>query len=223
VVAPKRTHRDELRRRLGQNFLLPHSADQFVRDAGIAPGDLVVEIGAGAGSVTRALAKTGAEVIAVEMDPSWAARLRREALDSRSPSKQIPGSGQIRVVHGDFLSFRLPARPFKVVGSLPFSATTAILHRLLDDPTVSMLRADLVLQYEVARKRAAQPPTSLNSTAWAPWWDVRLGRRLPAEVFRPIPRVDAAVIVVTRRDPPLLPTSMARPFEAFVRSNWPFG
>ena len=141
------------------------------------------------------------------------------AAESRGGS----GEGRVTIVHADFLSFRLPSRPFKVVGSLPFSGTTAILHRLFDDPSACLERADLVVQYEVARKRTARPPTSLNSTVWAPWWDMRLGKRLPAEVFRPVPSVDAGVITVTRRNPPLLPTSMAREFEAFVRDNWPFG
>ena len=144
----------------------------------------------------------------------WAERLRarfdREA------------RGRVRVVQGDFLSLPLPTRPFRVIGSLPFARTTDALRRLFDDPRVPLERADLVVQWEVARKRAAVPPATLLSTVWAPWWEFRLGRRIPAAEFRPVPRVDAAVLVVTRRDRPLLPVAMAGSYAAFVRAHWPF-
>ena len=95
------------------------------------------------------------------------------------------------------------------MGSIPFGATTAILRHLLDDTRSGLVRADLVVQWEVARKRAAMPPTTLLSTTWAPWWSFDVGRRIPASAFRPVPMVDAAVLRVTRRTPPLLPEHMA--------------
>ena len=128
----------------------------------------------------------------------------------------------MRVVEGDFLSLPLPSHPFRVIGSLPFGRTTDILRRLLDDPCVPLVRADLVVQWEVAQKRAAAPPSTLRSTVWAPWWEFRLQHRIPAGEFRPIPRVDAGVLVVTRRDPPLLPPNMASPYARFVHRHWPF-
>jgi 23S rRNA (adenine-N6)-dimethyltransferase len=64
------------------------------------------------------------------------------------------------------------------------------------------------------------PPSTLLSTTWAPWWSFDIVRRIPAASFRPVPSVDAAVLCVTRRDPPLLPTRMARPFASFVRRQW---
>jgi len=209
-----RAERLERRRRLGQNFLRPALAEQLVAEAGLRPGEFVVEIGAGAGALTVALGRGGVDVVAVEIDPMWAERLRarfdREA------------RGRVRVVQGDFLSLPLPTRPFRVIGSLPFARTTDALRRLFDDPRVPLERADLVVQWEVARKRAAVPPATLLSTVWAPWWEFRLGRRIPAAEFRPVPRVDAAVLVVTRRDRPLLPVAMAGSYAAFVRAHWPF-
>jgi 23S rRNA (adenine-N6)-dimethyltransferase len=128
----------------------------------------------------------------------------------------------VRVVHADFLALRLPEAPFRVVGALPFARTTDILRRLFDDPRSARGRADLVVQWEVARKRAAAPPASLLSTAWAPWWEFRLARRIAATEFRPVPRVDAGVLVATRRAPALLPEAMARAYAEFVRTRWPF-
>ena len=206
-----RPARQERRRRLGQNFLPPRLAEQLVAEADFRPGQVVVEIGAGAGAVTAALGRRALEVVAVEIDPVWAERLRARFED-----------GPVRVVHGDFLSVPLPTRPFRVIGSLPFGRTTDILCRLFEDPRVPLERADLIVQWDVARKRAAVPPTTLRSTAWAPWWEFRLGRRIPAAAFRPVPRVDAGVLVVTRRDRPLLPAAMARRYVDFVRDHWPF-
>jgi 23S rRNA (adenine-N6)-dimethyltransferase len=213
VAAGRRTHRDERRRSLGQNFLRPERARTFVANLGIGTGDLVVEIGAGSGAVTVPLARTGADVVAVEVDPVWAERVRRRTSTMGE---------RIRVVRGDFLAERLPARPFRVVGCVPFGETTNILHKLLDDPAHPLLRADLIVQLEVARKRAAVPPSTLLSTSWTPWWNLRVGARIDRTDFRPVPRVDAAILMVTRRDPPLLPVTMAPAYAGFVRANWPF-
>jgi 23S rRNA (adenine-N6)-dimethyltransferase len=212
VSARRWTRRDERRRRLGQNFLGVEAADRLIDQAAFRPNELVVEIGAGRGALTFALARRGVRVIAVEADPFWCRQLRE-----RFAAK--PG---VRIVTGDFLATALPAEPFRAVGSLPFGRTTDILRRLLDNPRGSMWRADLVVQWEVAQKRAATPPTTLLSAAWAPWWEFRLGSRIIAAEFRPVPRVDAALLTITRRDPPVLPIPMARSYAEFVRRNWPF-
>lgn len=214
MSAGRRTPRDERRRRLGQNFLQPRSADRFVAGVDVRPGELIVDIGAGSGSLTRALAERGANVIAVEVDPVWAGKLRETALRV--------GDDRVRVVERDILRVKLPTRPYRVVGCLPFGASTTILRKLFDDPETPLQRADLILQWEVAMKRAAAPPATLLSTTWAPWWEFRLAQRVPARDFRPVPRVDGGVLVVTRRRPAILPISMSRPFSRFVRDEWPF-
>ena len=209
MSAGKRTPRDERRRRLGQNFLRPDLAEALVAQAAFDAGDLVVEIGAGRGAWTFALARRGVHVIALERDPRWAEHLRREARRRRMPN--------VSVVCCDALAYRMPRRPFRAVGSLPFGATTAILRHLLDDAGSGLRRADLVVQWEVARKRAALPPTTMLSTSWAPWWTFAVVRRLPADSFRPVPSVDAGVLRVTRREPALLPDHMAAAYASFVR------
>jgi 23S rRNA (adenine-N6)-dimethyltransferase len=212
VSAGKRTQRDERRRRLGQNFLRPELADVLIADAAFEAGDLVVEIGAGRGVCTLALARRGVHVIALERDPRWAEQLRR--------SVRRAGVAHVPVVCCDALGYRMPRRPFRAMGSIPFGATTSLLRHLLDDPNSGLWRADLLVQFEVARKRAAVPPTTLLSTAWAPWWSFEMGRRFAAESFRPVPSVDAAVLRVTRRVPPLLPEHMADAYGEFVRRQW---
>ena len=212
MSAAERTPRDERRRRLGQNFLRADLADALVADAAFNPGDLVVEIGPGRGACTFALARLGVRVIALEKDPTWADALRREV--------RRRGLRNVIVVRGDALDARLPRQPFRVFGSLPFGSTTAILRRLLGNPGGPLERADVVVQWEVARKRAATPPSTALSTAWAPWWTFDVGRRIPATAFRPVPRVDAALLRVLRRRPPLLPLRMAPAYFDFVERGW---
>jgi 23S rRNA (adenine-N6)-dimethyltransferase len=212
VSAVRRTPRDERRRRLGQNVLKPEVAKTLVTEASFEASDLVVEIGAGLGSFTFALARQVDLVVALEADAFLAGQLRR-AVDRR-------GATNVIVLDVDARRYRFPSRPFRAFGSLPFGLTTALMRRLFDDPHGSLVRADLVVQWDVARKRAAVPPTSLLSTTWAPWWAFDLGRRIPADAFRPVPSVDAAVLTVTRRTPPLLPAGLAAGYGAFVREEW---
>jgi 23S rRNA (adenine-N6)-dimethyltransferase len=213
VPAGQRAQRAERRRRFGQNFLRPDLAEALVAGCDFRPGDRVVEIGAGAGALTLPLARRGLEVTALERDREWAERLRARLAGS---------GGAVRVVEADFLDWRLPPAPFRVISSVPFGVTTEIFRRLFDDPRTPLLRADLLVQWEVARKRTESPPATLLSTAWAPWWEFRLGARIPAHAFRPVPRVDAGVLTVTRREPALLPAEAARPYAAFLRREWPF-
>jgi 23S rRNA (adenine-N6)-dimethyltransferase len=212
VSAGRRTVRDWRRRRLGQNFLNAETAERLIAQADFRAGELVVEIGPGLDAMTFALARRDVRIIAVESDPQWCSRLRQRAANHP----------HIRIVEADFFSVALPTESFRVVGSLPFARTTDILRRLLDDPAMGMTRADVIVQWDVARKRAAAPPSTLLSTAWAPWWETRLNRRIAAREFRPIPSVDAGFLTITRRNPPLLPPSMARAYALFVRQHWPF-
>jgi 23S rRNA (adenine-N6)-dimethyltransferase len=183
-----------------------------VAEAAFGDGDLVVDIGAGRGALTFALARRGLRVVALERDPAWAEHLRREAARR--------GAANVSVVCCDALRYRLPRRPFRACGSLPFGATTALLRHLLDDPGSGLQGADLVVQWEVARKRVATPPTTMLSATWVPWWTFALGRRIPATAFRPVPAVDAAVLRVARRAPPLLPGHLAPAYGDFVRRHW---
>ena len=212
MSAAKRTPREERRRRLGQNFLQADVAKTVVAGASFQPGDLVVEIGAGLGSLTFLLAQCVSQVLTVEVDPVLAARLRRE-LQRRKITN-------VSVVCCDARRYRLPRQPFRAFGSLPFGATTALMRLLLDDPGSQLERADLVVQWEVARKRATTPPSTLLSAAWAPWWDFELGQRISAEAFRPLPAVDGAVLRVRRREPAVLPIDLAAPFGEFLRHHW---
>jgi 23S rRNA (adenine-N6)-dimethyltransferase len=203
-----RTPRDARRRAYAQNFLASRAlASQLVRDARVERSDLVVEVGAGRGVLTAELARRAKKVQAIELDPAWAQRLREGFAENQ----------RVEVIEADVLRVQLPTKPFRLVASLPFNITTRLLRRVLNDPEIPLVRADLIVQWEVARKRAGRPRTAL-SASWSPWWRFRIGRKIPRTAFRPRPAVDAGVLVVERRPDPLLPTDVSEAFASFVQS-----
>ena len=144
--------------------------------------------------LTRQLARVAGRVVAVEYDPYWALRLR----------EQFSCEANVLVVHEDALEMELPREPFTVVANVPFCATTSILHRLLDDPTVPPESVHLVVQKQVALKHARPKPTTLKTLHWSPWYRFSTSLELPADVFQPKPQVAACLMVAAKRGPPLV-------------------
>jgi 23S rRNA (adenine-N6)-dimethyltransferase len=193
--------RPRAQRGRGRHFLRSSKlAAELVRAAGIQRGDLVLDLGAGAGVLTAALAHTGARVVAVEIDARLAADLRR----------RLP-----EVIEGDARRIRLPNEPFKVVANLPFHGSTAILRRLLH-PRVPLESADVIVEWGLGAKRAALWPSTELSVYWGAWFELSLARRLPRCVFAPPPAVDAGVLRAVRRATPLVPVPAHRPYAAFL-------
>ena len=176
--------------------------------ARVSRRDLVLEIGAGDGAITSLLARRAGYVIAHEIDPLLAARLR----------ERFGPLSKVLVVEGDAFAQPVPRVPFHAVSNVPFHETTRLLRQLLDDPRGSLERAALIVQWEVARKRARG--NTLLGLGWSPWWDVRLIRQVPSAAFRPRPSVDAGIVVVCRRPEPLLPAARARAFRSFLRREF---
>lgn len=195
------------RRASGQHFLRSRQlAVSLVDAAGISPGDLVLDIGAGRGIIAAELAAQHAAVVAIESDPTLAAGLR--ARFARLP--------RVTVVQADARRLRPPDEPFRVVANLPFDGGTAILRRLLDDPRVALVGADVVLEWSAAAKRAAVWPSTVLGAYWSAWHELRLVRRLPRSAFAPPPSVDAGVLRVRRLELPLVALSDARAYRIFL-------
>jgi 23S rRNA (adenine-N6)-dimethyltransferase len=195
----------------GQHFLAGERlAAELVARAGVGPADLVVEVGAGTGVLTRALARRAGRVLAIELDPRLAARARG----------RLAAHPNVEVVAADALRLPLPRRPFKVVANLPFGSTAAMLRRLLDDPRSPLQRADLILQEEAARRYAAARPATPQTVRWGTWYELAVQRRLPPASFSPPPRVGAAVLVARRRTPPLVPVAGRHRLAALLRQGF---
>jgi 16S rRNA A1518/A1519 N6-dimethyltransferase RsmA/KsgA/DIM1 with predicted DNA glycosylase/AP lyase activity len=202
VAVRPRQHRGR-----GQHFLRSSKlAAELVRAAGIRRGDVVLDLGAGTGALTAALARRGASVVAVEIDGQLAAGLRR-----RFP--------QVRVLEGDVLRVPLPREPFKVVANLPFGCSTSILRRLLD-PRDLLETADVIVDWGLASKRAAVWPGTQLSAYWGAWFELSLVRRLPRCVFAPPPSVDAGLLRIVRRRESLVPLSDRAAYEAFLARGY---
>ena len=195
------------RPQLGRHLLRSRAlVASLVDDAGVASGDLVLDLGAGEGIIAAELARRGARVLAVEIDPAQAARLRQ----------RFGADGRVTVLSADARRLRTPREQFRVVANLPFGGATAILRRLLDDPRVPLVAADVVLEWGAAAKRAAVWPTTLLGAYWSAWHEVTLARRLPRCAFAPPPAVDAAVLRLRRRGEPLVTVGDARAYRVFL-------
>ncbi len=187
---------------LGQNFL--HDANtirRIVRTAGLRPGDVVLEIGPGLGSLTLGLLPAAERVVAVEIDPRLAARLPRTVAE-RAPGR----AGRLEVVTADALAVReLPGPPpAALVANLPYNIAVPVLLHLLE-LLPSLDRALVLVQAEVAERLAAPPGTRAYGvpSVKAAWYgEVRRAGAVGRTVFWPEPNVDSGLVALVRRPPP---------------------
>ncbi|SDR73316.1 23S ribosomal RNA methyltransferase Erm [Corynebacterium timonense] len=186
----------------GQNFLTDPSAIATITRLVTVTDGPIIEIGPGDGALTTPLVKLGRPVTAVEIDTRLARRLAQ-----RLPS-------HVEVVADDFLTYRLPSSPHVIVGNLPFHQTTAILRRILHAP--AWTDAIVLVQWEVARRRAGVGGTTMMTAQWSPWFEFALHSRVPARAFTPRPGVDGGILTIHRREQPLLSPAQQRRFRALV-------
>lgn len=166
-----------------------HFIDAVVDSADVGADALVLDLGAGPGTLTGPLAQTGARVVAIERAPVFVRRLRR----------RFAGVDNVRVVEGDLRVVPFPRRSFHVVASIPFSLSTALLGRLLDPPGTALRGAALVVEWGFARRVSGPRPRDVRVTWWGTRFEMRVVRRIPREAFMPVPSVDSAHLVVRRR------------------------
>ena len=191
-------------RALGQNFLVdPNTADRIVRLAGVGPGDRVLEIGAGLGSLTTALAASGAAVTAVEVDRRLAAVLREE----------VAPAG-VRVVEADAMttdwSALLDGPGWVLVANLPYNVATPLVVEMLESvPAVA--RMLVMVQLEAGQRLAAPPGSRVYgavSVKVSYWAEAAVVATVPPTVFLPRPRVDSVLVRIERRARPAVDPSV---------------
>lgn len=192
-------------RALGQNFVAdPNTVRRIARLAGVGPGDRVVEIGAGLGSLTLALAETGATVVAVERD-RWLVPVLKGVLAAKAPGAPV------KVVEADAMTLDwstvLGSPPgWALVANLPYNVATPLIADLLDGlPLVQ--RMLVMVQREVGERLVAAPGNPAYgavSVKVAYWAEAALVGTVPSSVFVPQPRVGSALVSLKRRTEPLV-------------------
>jgi 16S rRNA (adenine1518-N6/adenine1519-N6)-dimethyltransferase len=197
-------------KRLGQNFVVdPGTVRRIVALAGVGPGDVVLEVGPGFGSLTLGLAGVARAVVAVEVDPVLAAELPR-TVAARAPDLvprvSVVTADAMRVTPGD-----LPGGPggpgglpSVLAANLPYNvAVPVVLHLLAAVP--SLARGLVMVQAEVADRMTAPPGSrvyGVPSVKLAWYASARRAGAVPRSVFWPVPNVDSGLVAFTRRPPP---------------------
>ena len=189
----------KMSKKLGQNFLIKRGiVDEIVHAAELTPGEPVLEVGPGIGTLTQGLAQSGADVTAIELD-----RRLLEVLDTTLASYD-----NVRIIHGDVLKLDVPSimnhKPFKVVANLPYYITTPIIMSLLESK-LPIERLVVMVQKELALRMVAKPGTKdygALSVAVQYYTEPDIVLDVPPKSFLPAPAVTSSVIRCVLRDKP---------------------
>ena len=178
---------------LGQNFITDANLlDAIVADSGITPSDVVVEIGTGAGTLTRAIAKVAKKVYSFEVDRNLEAVL----------ALSLQGVENAEVVFRDVLKMSdeqleaIVGKKFKVVANLPYYITTPLAMRFIES-TLEVESITIMVQKEVALRFVAKPNTpdySAITLAIEMAGEAQITRNVSRTMFYPSPNVDSAVV-----------------------------
>jgi 16S rRNA (adenine1518-N6/adenine1519-N6)-dimethyltransferase len=185
----------------GQNFVTDaNTVRRIVAAAGVGPGDVVLEVGPGLGSLTLGLLQVADRVVAIEIDERLGSALP-ETVAERLPER----AGALQVVVADALAVDdLPCAPTAVVANLPYNvAVPVVLHLLARFPSWS--HGLVMVQAEVADRLAAPPGSRTYGvpsvkTAW--YAEVSRVGAVPATVFWPVPNVGSGLVAIRRRPAP---------------------
>jgi len=200
---------------LGQNFLQdPFALESIVSVAEIQSTDTVLEIGPGLGSLTRYLAASTRQVIAVELDNDLLAPLH----------SVIAPYQNVRVVHGDILKLSpqelVSEKEYIVVANIPYYITSAVIRHLLESERKPR-RIVLTIQKEVAERICAKPgDMSLLALSVQVYGSPSIAARIPASAFFPAPKVDSAVLSVDIYPSPLIKPELLESFFKLIKAGF---
>jgi 23S rRNA (adenine-N6)-dimethyltransferase len=199
--------------KFSQNFL--HSkrlVERLVTQAAIGHDDTVLEIGPGKGIITDALATRCRCVVAIEKDPRLAARLRA----------RYEANPRVEIRCADALHTPLPREPYKVVANIPFAHTAAIV-TMLTAAANAPVDSYLVMQREAAERFIGRPKGTLYAALLYPWFDLTPAHVFQRTDFAPPPAVEAVLLRMRKRGPPLIDNVQAgfyRDLVAYIFTAW---
>jgi 16S rRNA (adenine1518-N6/adenine1519-N6)-dimethyltransferase len=197
---------------LGQHWLYDEpSLEAMCEAASIGPDDVALEIGPGLGTLTKLLVAKSQQVIAVEFDPRLAADLPNRVK-----------ADNLEVISQDILTFDFTKMPpnYKLAANIPYYLTSNLI-RVISETDNPPQTAALLIQKEVAERVAAKPgDMSILSVTAQFYWEVSLGREVPAELFTPPPKVDSQIVVLKRRPQPLFDDIETKDFFRLVKAGF---
>lgn len=177
---------------LGQNFLTnPRIVEKIITTADLSGEETIVEVGPGFGFLTEELLKHAKKVIAIEKDASLFQFLREKFPDRIN-------SGELELIHADALKIPPPKMPFAWIANIPYSITSPLLdHFIRENPSNLPQKAVLLVQKEVAQKICAKPPRmNILALHVQIFGNPRIISYVSKNNFRPIPKVDSAIIKI---------------------------
>lgn len=205
-------HIPPTKKSLGQHWLHDETSLLAMCEAArLEDSDTVLEIGPGLGTLTQFLVEGAQRVIAVELDDALARDLPRRV-----------SAPNLEVSQQDILQFDFTQLPmgYKVVANIPYYLTSNLIRVLSETPNPPS-RAVLLLQKEVAERVTAAPGAmSLLSVSAQFYWQVSLGRPVPAHLFTPPPKVDSQILILERRPTPLFTEVDVKKFFRLVRAGF---
>ena len=209
----------EPKKKWGQNFLTDDIiASEMVSLLEMPPQNIVIEVGAGKGALTKPLSKlSDAKILPVEIDPQMVVTLR----------ESFSGNQNIQIVFADVLSwlpdfekFYGPAENLKMIGSLPYNITSPLINtiiKLKERPKLAIF----LIQKEVGEKIAAKAPdASFLSTFTQTFFEVEYVKTVEKEKFDPTPQVDGAIIKLMRKDKTGIPRDQIDKYEGFLHKGF---
>jgi 16S rRNA (adenine1518-N6/adenine1519-N6)-dimethyltransferase len=199
---------------LGQNFLYhPEIIKRIIHAAELGPENLIVEIGPGLGILTRMLAARVEKVIAIELDDKLYEKLQAA----------LEGYHNVELIYGDALEYPYESLPeFRVVANIPYYITTPIIFRLIDSRK-NLKSMTLTIQKEVAERIVAKPggkDYGVLSIMVQYYAKPELKFIIPREAFRPVPKVDSAVIHMEILERPSIDVKDEKFFFKLVKTSF---
>ncbi len=199
---------------ISQNFLTStHTIERLLKLTDINKADHVLEIGAGKGHITRALAAKAGSVRAYEID----------AKIFNKTNAALKDVANAKLMNQDFLRADLPRRqPYKVFSNIPFSLTTDIMRKLFltGNPPEE---AWIIMEKGAAKRFSGKPQESLMSLQLKPFYEMKIEYYLKRTDFHPAPSVDTVLLHITRKQQPDIRLQEQRAYQEFISHSLRYG
>ena len=189
---------------VSQNFLTSRKLiEKLLHKTNISKNDMVLEIGAGKGHITKALVQMSKEVIAYEID---------KKLYDNLVQKLIPNT---KLIYGDFIKSNLPETAYKVFSNIPFSRTTDIMRKftVANNPPTDMW---LVMEKGAAKRFCGLPNENLNSLLIKPFFETKIIYHFQKEDFHPAPKVEIVLLEIIQKQIPDIMLSQRSDYHLFL-------